>query len=102
MEEVLGKDKPLVIRRRTRKRAFDECASLDGETVSTVIVPVAAIWVKQSHYPHCKQEFSKLSTINRMVESLVSWGHTRIVNLVNFLFLIISFHGPQAFLQVVK
>ncbi|XP_065306370.1 condensin-2 complex subunit H2 isoform X3 [Dermacentor albipictus] len=52
MEEVMGKDKPLVIRRRTRKRAFDECASLDGKTVSTVIVPVAAIWVKQSHYPH--------------------------------------------------
>lgn len=52
MEEVAGKDKPLVLRRKTRKRAFDECNSSDGESVSTVIVPVAAIWVKQSHYPH--------------------------------------------------
>ncbi|KAL3171986.1 hypothetical protein MRX96_043666 [Rhipicephalus microplus] len=52
LEEGDGKDKPLVVRRKTRKRAFDECSSTDGESVSTVIVPVAAIWVKQSHYPH--------------------------------------------------
>lgn len=47
VEEVLGKDKPLMIRRK-RKRALDDCS----DTVSTVIVPVATIWVKQSHYPH--------------------------------------------------
>uniref|UniRef100_L7M4Q8 Condensin-2 complex subunit H2 n=1 Tax=Rhipicephalus pulchellus TaxID=72859 RepID=L7M4Q8_RHIPC len=53
MEEAAGKDKPLVLRRKTtRKRPFDECSSTDGESVSTVIVPVAAIWVKQSHFPH--------------------------------------------------
>ncbi|KAL1470665.1 hypothetical protein MTO96_040299, partial [Rhipicephalus appendiculatus] len=51
MEEGAGVDKPLMVRRKTRKRAFDECSSTDGESVSTVIVPVAAIWVKQSHYP---------------------------------------------------
>ncbi|KAH7981813.1 condensin-2 complex subunit H2 [Rhipicephalus sanguineus] len=52
MQEGPGKDKPLVLRRKTRKRAFDECSSSDGESVSSVIVPVASIWVKQSHYPH--------------------------------------------------
>lgn len=54
MEEVAGsKEKPLVLRsRKGRKRALDDSGSSDSETVSTVIVPVAAIWVKQSHYPH--------------------------------------------------
>lgn len=47
VEEVLGKDKPLMIRRK-RKRALDD----SSDSVSTVIVPVATIWVKQSHYPH--------------------------------------------------
>ncbi|KAL1434311.1 hypothetical protein MTO96_011939 [Rhipicephalus appendiculatus] len=60
MEEGPGKDKPLVVRRKTRKRAFNDCGSSEGESVSSVIVPVASIWVKQSHYPHLLAKELKL------------------------------------------
>lgn len=53
LQEVTLKNRPVLVRRKARKRAFDECSSSsDGDTVTTVVVPVAAIWINGSQYPH--------------------------------------------------
>lgn len=52
MEDVPSKDKPLVLRRRTRKRQHEDDASDAGGPITEVIVPVATLWVKEGQFPH--------------------------------------------------
>lgn len=47
LDEVAGKCRPLCVRRNARKRPCNESTSLDGS-----LVPVAAIWISNSQYPH--------------------------------------------------
>ncbi|XP_077518024.1 condensin-2 complex subunit H2-like isoform X2 [Amblyomma americanum] len=53
MQEITLKNRPILVRRRARKRPFDQCSSSssEGDTLTTVIVPIATVWVKGSQYP---------------------------------------------------
>ncbi|XP_077528569.1 condensin-2 complex subunit H2-like [Haemaphysalis longicornis] len=52
MEVIASMEKPLVLRRRTRKRPRED-SSPDPEGAPTdVIVPIATLWVKQGQFPH--------------------------------------------------
>ncbi|XP_077559813.1 condensin-2 complex subunit H2-like isoform X2 [Haemaphysalis longicornis] len=52
MEDVLSMEKPLVLRRRTRKRPHEDSAPDPEGAATDVIVPVATLWVKQGQFPH--------------------------------------------------
>lgn len=52
MEDVLSMEKPLVLRRRTRKRPHEDSAPDPEGAATDIIVPVATLWVKQGQFPH--------------------------------------------------